>query len=64
MCCNRFVGEMLVHTLWILDNMLLLQLLLCTKNKFLASSTLMCLLMKAGLSLNDSGREPPSLFHV
>ena len=27
-------------------------LLLCTKNKFLAKSTLMSLLMKAGLSLN------------
>jgi len=33
-------------------SLLLLQLLLCTKNKFLATNTLMSLLMKAGLSLN------------
>ena len=33
-------------------SLLFLQLLLCTKNKFLATSTLMSLLMKAGLSLN------------
>jgi len=33
-------------------SLLFLQLLLCTKNKFLATSTLISLLMKAGLSLN------------
>jgi len=33
-------------------SLLFLQLLLCTKSKFLATSTLMSLLIKAGLSLN------------
>jgi len=33
-------------------SLLFLQLLLCTKNKFLATSTLVSLLMKAGVTLN------------
>jgi len=48
-------------------SLLFLQLLLCTKNKFLATSTLMSLLtclMKAGLSWMYSGRESPSLYYV
>ena len=53
MDCNRFMGETLVIVVaFRLASPLLLQLPLCTKNKFLATNTLMSLLMKAGLSLN------------
>ena len=53
MCCNRFIGETLVHARSDFQRSLLfLQLLLCTKNKFLATGMLMSLLMKAVLSLN------------
>jgi len=38
--------------------------LLCTNNKFLATSTLMSLLMKAGLSLNVFWHGSSSLYYV
>ena len=53
MRCNRFIGETLVRARVVAFRRVgCLQLLLYTKNKFLATGTLVSLLMKAGLSLN------------
>ena len=52
MRCTRFVGETLIRVLWFFRRVLFLQLLLCTKNMFLATSTLISCSMKAGLALN------------
>ena len=67
---NHRNDRLFPQTFWTV-RMLLLQLLLCTKNKFLATSTLMSLLMKAGLSLNVFWQGPSKplscvvdLFHV
>ena len=53
MSCNRFIGKTLARS-GSQTSLLFLQLLLCTKNKFLAKTTLISLLTKAGLSLNVS----------
>ena len=52
MLCNRFIGETLVHTLWLLDRSVVAAAAAMYQE---ATNTLMSLLVKVGLSFNVSG---------